>query len=236
MGPEQSNLTLKEDILKGAEYFYCEKLYCRLKIDVCLQRQQANLKRRKFAPIPFLSCQNCGQGTENLLFQKSGGNMPQEKPSRGNGERNINCEKYDKCLDVAAKKDWKTFNCEKCPFFTDQKQTPKPPKIENKRICESCGERPTMQASSPYCSRCLTDMKRAKQNADNAPKKKNEGTNKPKTVTAKKTANTTVTLDFGKYVLVLKEVEELAAKKMRTVDMQIAYMLNNQLKARQKMI
>lgn len=235
MGPEKSSVTLKEEILQGPEYFYCEKTHCRLKVDVCLQRQQANLKRRKFEPIPFLNCQNCSQGAENLRFQKGGGNMSQERPSRGNGKRNISCEKYGKCLDIAAKKDWKTFNCEKCPFFTDQKQTPKPPKIENKRVCERCGERPTMQPSSPYCSRCLTDMKRAKQNADSAPKKKNESTDKPKTIMASKPADTAVTIDFGKYISILKEIEELADKKMRSLDMQIVYMLKNQLES-QRMI
>jgi len=158
--------------------------------------------------------------------------MPQERPSRGSGERNISCEKYGKCLDVAAKKDWKTFNCEKCPgFITEQKkQPPKPPKIENKRVCERCGERPTMQPSSPYCSRCLTDMKRAKQTGANAPKKKNEGSNKPNTVKAQKTLDTAVKIDFGKYISVLKEIEILADRKMRSLDMQIVYMLSNQLK------
>lgn len=224
-------MTLKDEILKGPEYFYCEKLHCRLKIDVCLQRQQANLRRRRFEPIPFLNCQNCNQGAENLRFQKNGGNMPQERPLRGNGKRNISCEKYEKCLDIAAKKDWKTFNCEKCPFFTDQKQVPKPPKIENTRVCEQCGERPTIQASSPYCSRCLTDMKRAKQEAVDPSKKKNE-VHRPKSEEAQKTANTAVTIDFGKYISVLKEVEELADKKMRSLDMQIVYMLNEQIKMR----
>jgi len=220
---------LKEEILKGSEYFYCEKLHCRLKIDVCLQRQQANLRRRRFEPIPFLNCQNCGQGAENLHFQKNGGNMSQERPSRGNGKRNISCEKYGKCLDIAAKKDYKTFNCEKCPFFTDQKQTPKPAKIENTRVCERCNERPTMQASSPYCSRCLTDMKRAKQKAADTQKKKDKGHSKPKTGIPQKTAATAVTIDFGKYISVLKEVEKLADKEMRPLGMQVAYILQKHL-------
>ena len=72
-------------------------------------------------------------------------------------------------------------------------------------------------------------MKKAKQKTADIPKKKNEGTNKPKTVMAQKTANTTVTLDFGKYVSVLKEVEKLADKKMRPLGMQVAYILQKHL-------
>lgn len=223
-------IDLKSEILKGPEYFYCEKLRCQLKIDVCLQRQRANLKRGKFKPIPFPNCLKCSPGVENLHFKKNGGTMSQEKPSRGKGNRNISCEKYSECLDVAAKKDWKTFNCEKCPLFTaNQKQMEKPVKIENKRICEKCGEKPTMQPSSPYCSKCLHDMKRAKQNADSDPKKKNKGTDKPKTLTDQKTADTVAKIDFGKYISVLKEVEKVADKEMRPLGLQVAYMLKKQL-------
>jgi len=145
MRSENSNIASKEEILKGPEYFYCEKTHCRLKIDVCLQRQEANLKRRKFEPIPFLNCQQCLKGLENFRFYKNGGSMSQETPSRDNGQRNIHCEKYGNCLDIAAKKDWKTFNCEKCPLFTaNQKQMEKPVKKENTRICTRCDERTTI--------------------------------------------------------------------------------------------
>lgn len=223
-------IDLKSEILKGPEYFYCEKLRCQLKIDVCLQRQRANLKRGKFKPIPFPNCLKCSQGVENLHFKKNGGTMSQEKPSRGKGNRNIGCEKYSKCLDVAAKKDWKTFNCEKCPLFTaNQKQVEKPLKIENKRICKRCDDRPTIHPNSPYCSQCMTDMKRAKQSADNAPKKKNEDTDKQKTVNVQKTTDTVAKIDFGRYISVLKEIEKLADREMRPLGFQVAYILQKHL-------
>lgn len=226
MGPEKSNATLKEEALKGPGYFYCEKTHCRLKIDVCLKRQMANLKRRRFEPIPFLSCQQCPQGVENFRFLKNGGDMSQERPTEGNGKKNIDCEKYQNCLDIAAKNDWKAFNCEQCPSFADQKQvSPIGDKTEDTRICERCGERPTIQPNAPYCSLCLTDMKRAKQKAAGAQKKKNEGVSKPKTEKAQKTPDTAVKIDFGKYVSVLDEIEKLADKEMRPLGMQVAYIL-----------
>lgn len=61
------------------------------------------------------------------------------------------------------------------PYFKkDKKQKPRAPKMENKRICERCNERPTIQPISPYYSGCLTDMKRAKHKDDSSPKEKNE--------------------------------------------------------------
>jgi len=226
MGPEKSNATLKEEALKGPGYFYCEKTHCRLKIDVCLKRQVANLKRRRFEPIPFLSCQNCSQGVENLRLQKNGGHMDKGQPSQGNGIKNIACEKYKECLDIAIKKEWKTFNCEKCPSFADQKQScAVAHRTENKKVCERCGKRPPIQPNAPYCSLCLTDMKRAKQKAADAQKKKNEGVSKHKTEKAQETPDTAVKIDFGKYVSVLDEIEKLADKEMRPLGMQVAYIL-----------
>ena len=85
---------LISEILKGSEYFYCEKLNCRLKIDVCLQRQQANLRPRRFDPIPFLSCENCSQGAKNLRLRKNTSNMPQEKPLKAHNALTIEYFNY----------------------------------------------------------------------------------------------------------------------------------------------
>jgi hypothetical protein len=151
------------------------------------------------------------------------------KPIAKLGDRNEKCDQYDKCLTFAARQDWRRMSCEACPFFKDQKQKPGAPKMENKRICKECGERPTMQPASPYCSKCLNDMKRAKQSADSAPKKKNEGTDKPKAVNIQKTVDTVVKIDFGRYISVLKEIEKLADKEMRPLGFQVAYILQKHL-------
>ena len=156
--------------------------------------------------------------------------MSQEGPSEGNGKKNISCEKYNKCLDIAAKENWKAFNCEKCSSFADQKQLNAiAHKTENTRVCERCGKRPTIQPNAPYCSQCLTDMKRAKQQTAGTPKKKNETPSKHKTENKPKTPDTAVKIDFGKYVSVLKEVEKLADKEMRPLGLQIAYILKKHI-------
>jgi len=41
-----------------------------------------------------------GQGKANLI--------------RGKGQKNLNCDLYYSCLDIAAKKNWQSFNCESC--------------------------------------------------------------------------------------------------------------------------
>lgn len=151
------------------------------------------------------------------------------KPIAKWGDRNQNCDRYEECLTYAARQDWRVMSCEACPFFNDHKQKPGAPKMENKRICKECGERPTMQPASPYCSKCLNDMKRAKHSGENTPKKKTEGTDKQKTANAQKTVDTTVKIDFGKYFPILKEVEKLADREMRPVGFQVAYILQKYL-------
>ena len=99
------------------------------------------------------------------------------KPIAKRGQRNHNCDHYSECLTHAARQDWRFMSCENCPYFKiDQKQKPRKSQMENKRICEKCGEKPTMQPSSPYCSKCLHDMRRAKDKAADPSKKKNEAT------------------------------------------------------------
>ena len=46
--------------------------------------------------------------------------------------------------------------------------------------------------------------------------------------------NTTVTIEFGKHSLILKEIEKLADEEIRPLGLQIIYMLKNQLKAIQQ--
>jgi len=31
--------------------------------------------------------------------------------------RNLDCARYDQCLDLAVKKNWKGFSCSRCPIF-----------------------------------------------------------------------------------------------------------------------
>jgi hypothetical protein len=151
-------------------------------------------------------------------------------PIDKHGDRNQNCGQYSKCLTYAARQGWRVMSCEACPYFTkDQKLNSSVPKMEKKRICEKCHKKPTIRPNSPYCSQCLHEMKRAKQNADSALKKKNEGIDKPKSITHQTTADTVAKIDFGKYISVLKEVEKLADREMRPLGFQVAYILKTHL-------
>lgn len=38
-------------------------------------------------------------------------------PSKGKGVRSLGCPFYGQCLDLAARKNWRGFNCERCPFL-----------------------------------------------------------------------------------------------------------------------
>jgi hypothetical protein len=80
-------------ILAGPEYFYCERERCTLRYEACFKRQKANEERFPFLPAPYLSCEHCTQGLKNREAMN---------PRRGKGERNIQCEHYNECLNVAA--------------------------------------------------------------------------------------------------------------------------------------
>ena len=38
-------------------------------------------------------------------------------PVRGQGKRRLFCPYYSGCLDIAAKGNWESFNCQKCPQY-----------------------------------------------------------------------------------------------------------------------
>ncbi len=42
------------------------------------------------------------------------------KPSPKHGKRNLFCMYYDKCLDLAIKKTWETWNCSSCNQQSNQ--------------------------------------------------------------------------------------------------------------------
>ena len=56
---------------------------------------------------------------------------------KGKGRRNLKCAFYNRCLDVAAKKDWESFNCESCDNFKPgSKGEPRVTRAENKKVCK----------------------------------------------------------------------------------------------------
>ncbi len=65
--------------------------------------------------------------------------IPQQKAARlskGKGQRDIDCHRYNECLSFAAKQDWPSFNCEGCPEYKpkglDRPKAGKPEKKASK--------------------------------------------------------------------------------------------------------
>ena len=160
------------------------------------------------------------------------------EPRKGKGSRNLDCALYEDCLDFAAKEAWDSFHCGGCTHEADQASAGDPGVTgKAKVLCSDCKERETL-GNGPYCASCLGQRgNRAK--AAKAAKAKNEATEKPEK--AKKAqgklkvkkvlndANAALTVDFGKHVSILKEVENLADREIRPVECQVIYMLKKQL-------
>jgi hypothetical protein len=154
-------------------------------------------------------------------------------PLKGKGHRELNCDLYETCLDLAAKNNWKAFNCEGC--LKDKLTNTEIEKHVDIKLC-ACGS-PVIHPNSKLCASCLGKMahknKKAPEKPVKPPKTKTEGCKPQKsTRPVQRKAGATCTVDFGKYASILKEVKKLADEDMRPLDLQIVYMLNSQLKAR----
>lgn len=221
-------------ILSGPEYFTCEKGKCKLRLEICISRQKGNEEKGRLEPLPFPMCGKCEQGAENRRLYKPGEAM-KGNPKRGKGERKERCEIYSDCLDIAAKKDWKTFNCESCVHYGEGNKvmTTKTEQNQNTRLCEDCGEKPTLSSNCPYCASCMA--KRAnKKKALGQPKKKKIDHQRPKIEKPSPRSETGLTIEFGKHASILKEVEKLAEDQMRPIDLQVIYILKNYLNSIQE--
>jgi hypothetical protein len=155
------------------------------------------------------------------------------KPSTGKGKRAPDCSLYSDCLGIAAKEDWPTFNCESCPnYITDPVE--KKAVNENKRLCEDCGKNPTISPKHRYCPSCMGRrahvVRKVKKNGPGKQNKKDATYNIPGAERASPRGDLELIISFGKYGTILKEVESLAEKEMRPIDLQVIYMLKNALR------
>jgi len=166
----------------------------------------------------------------------------QTKPKNGKGERFLDCPHYESCLDFAAIQNWKAFNCEQCEIYTETLQ--KPPestaKQENTRICEKCGNNPTIQPNSPLCASCIGKQawKDGKAKKKRPPKKKAPASLERKKTTQGKGKHKAEIVDSErnmeivfsqKYSQILKEVEKLADDQIRSVPEQIVFIIKTYL-------
>lgn len=350
-------VTTISETISGFDFFYCEKSSCRLKIEACLKRQEADRSAVAYNRAKFDFCRDCSQGAKIKELTDSTGSAKPRKPSTGSGKKDVECPFYSGCLDYVTKECWEAFNCESCDFFNaGSKETPKASKttetvtakqignatgktiqavhkaakvqgwrfntfngrgkprkeyilsdlpenvqkaltdiMKEKTLCKKCGQKPVVNRFSKYCPSCLNSFRKSKNKATGAPKLKKTGKGKAKPKKASKTPKTAATeklckqcgenptihqnspycsaclhgmkkakqncqgatkeqkkepdkvkpekdlksdieggmiiVYFGQYGSILKEVEKLAEREIRPVEMQIIYMLNNQLKA-----
>lgn len=228
-------------ILESRDFFQCEQFKAKISKSACIQRQTEYEKlsleyERGLTRTPNIlerllslkACSHCEQGkkvrTETMDATVN--------PQRGQGNRETDCQFYSDCLDHAAKHDWKSWKCDECSHYNG-KEKPKVAKKENTRICETEGcERITLSQSCPYCASCMA--KRANNGQKKRPTKskaQKKANGKAKAEIASPRSNTEITIQFGKYASVLKEVEDLAEQEMRPVDMQVVFILKNHLES-----
>jgi len=102
-------------------------------------------------------------------------------------------------------------------------------KPENTRTCEECKEKPTISPKHSLCASCM-----ARRSNKNRPEKKKKdkakGNKAARQEKIQQRGNTDLTIEFGKHVAVLKEIERLAEEEMRPVPLQVIYILKKYIK------
>jgi len=154
-----------------------------------------------------------------------------KQTEKGQGIRYLDCERYDACLDHAARNDWNGFDCGSCIYAAKQKKSESKEIEAPALLCAECGERERM-GSSPYCARCMAirgNKARAKKKNGEKPQKLRDTKVKPKAENAPEEPHAALRIEFGKHVAVLREIERLADQEIRPIECQVIYMLKAQL-------
>jgi hypothetical protein len=221
------------ELYADPKYFFCDRRGQEIRLGVCIGMQKANAEKdRPGSSDPFPVCTECDQGDWNRRFR---GVWTDGSPKRGKGQRDAECRRYDACLNIAVKKDWRSWNCESCPYFMpgNENRVEKP---ENTGLCEKCGEKPKF-GRSPYCASCMArksnEARKGKKTKKTKPRRgrKKAGHTKDKAEKSPPRDDTAViTIDFGKYAPILRKIERLAEEEIRSVESQVIYMLKTCLK------
>ena len=170
-------------------------------------------------------------------------NSQASKPKKGKGERFFDCPHYESCLNFAAIQNWKSFNCESCLFFKSEvkdmptipkkKETPASTgKKEDARICEDCNKNKTISPKHSLCASCMarrSNKSRPKKKVPASPKRKETTQNKAIPEKPQQDHDTALTIEFGKYASVLSEIKKIAEEEVRSIDLQIIYILKRYL-------
>lgn len=150
----------------------------------------------------------------------------------GEGFRNIDCERYDECLDYAARNDWRGFDCGTCSHHAKERgHTMSETGQTQAQLCVECGEKERM-GNSPYCSSCMAvraNRARAENRRSERPRKRTDNPTRSKPGKALEEPSTALRIDFGIHAAILREIEKLADKEIRPLECQVIYMLKTQL-------
>ena len=110
------------------------------------------------------------------------------------------------------------------------------PVIESRpqRICITCRKKPTISDSCPYCPSCMNKKSREGKKGKNAPVRARRKETKEDEARPEKTPpseSMMVEIDFGRFPLILKELQGLADQEIRPLDLQIIYLLKQHIDA-----
>ena len=218
-----------KSILDGPEYFSCKKAHCRMRIAVCVQRQAENdraSKGRNNFFFPHDICVECPQGVRNMKTFKRKGSLMQRNPNEaGQGSQEPgSAPAATSGKDAPAESKARSEAAAQAKQDTQKKDSPE------KRQCDECHERPTITPRVPYCAKCMAARGNRKRWEKAAKLKKAA---EPSKVPAPDRTERTVTISFCKYGHVLEALTELAEKEMRSLDMQIVFILNRHLEGLQ---
>jgi len=120
-------------------------------------------------------------------------------------------------------------------------ENPAPALAETRKLCATCGEKPTISDSCPYCPSCMRKRSKKKTASIISRKKAEAKTGDEKTHDEKApvAGNMAVTVDFSGYPQILNDVRQLAGDEIRPLELQIVYLLKHHftaLKGREKLV
>jgi hypothetical protein len=224
------------DLYSDPKWFHCDRRAEWVRLERCIGQQQANAEtKRPGTPASFPDCVECEQGIWNRQFR---GVWTDGTPKRGRGERDTECPLYTACLNIAVEKDWRSWDCESCPYYAsgNENRMKTVEKPENTGLCEKCGEKPKF-GRSPYCASCMARKsnearkgKTTKKSTKSRRGRKKAGHSKDKAEKSPPGGDeAALKIDFGKHAQILRQIERLAEEEIRSVESQVIYMLKTYL-------
>jgi hypothetical protein len=121
--------------------------------------------------------------------------------------------------------------CEKCEQGAKNMEE-KIEKTITKDLCKECGQKPVISPGSSLCASCLARRSNKARGQEKPQQQQKKEAPCRHVVAVNKNSEkdqTAITLNFGKYASVLSEVKTLAEKEMRTIDLQVIYILSRYL-------